>query len=519
MHHLAAPGDGDRAERSFATAVFRPVAWAGMLLALPLLALAVYQCRDLANDDAFITYRYARNLIAGLGFVFNPGEKVLGTSTPLYTLLLAPWARLDGLLPFVSNTIGCLSVGLQAWLVARILAKLGAGPHFAVAAGLFLLGGGIGSYWHVGMETNLLVALMAGSIERLLQGRTTQAAVLVGVAVLCRNDALVLAGLLAAELVVHQKKTWRDLLIPALSFAAILAPWALFACFYFGSPFPNSLAAKMHSLTVGRYLLGGGLQMARSTLAFSQQQSPTSLALSAAETPAEFFWGLVLIGLLGVAIVTSWRRKDAVAIPFLLPVLLLGAYAFIGPPIEHTWHLYPAAAMLFLAVAVGMFRLLAHVVRGKRPNRWLAWTGVFAVAAGSLAYLSTFASASEDDMYFGRRARALGEMGRVIAERVPVNQAISALEIGIVGYHCRNPIVDRAGIVTPGLSYHSSSLGHSMRQAWLLHPTDYLVVIPLEYRMVAGAVDVLKVVDGYGYKPLALVRRSHPVPAEATQAR
>ena len=56
-------------------------------------------------DDAYITFRYARNLVEEAGLVYNPpsaalrrgsgqgsghcGERVLGTTTPLYTLLLA----------------------------------------------------------------------------------------------------------------------------------------------------------------------------------------------------------------------------------------------------------------------------------------------------------------------------------------------------------------------------------------------------------------------------------------------
>src|SRR5438552_180061 len=40
-------------------------------------------------DDSYITYRYALNLLHGHGLVFNPGEYVLSTTTPLYTLLLA----------------------------------------------------------------------------------------------------------------------------------------------------------------------------------------------------------------------------------------------------------------------------------------------------------------------------------------------------------------------------------------------------------------------------------------------
>ena len=41
------------------------------------------------GDDAYITFRYARNIAAGLGFVYNQGEYILGTTTPLLTLILA----------------------------------------------------------------------------------------------------------------------------------------------------------------------------------------------------------------------------------------------------------------------------------------------------------------------------------------------------------------------------------------------------------------------------------------------
>ena len=38
-------------------------------------------------DDAFITFRYARNLADGLGPVFNPGEAVEGYTTFLWMLV------------------------------------------------------------------------------------------------------------------------------------------------------------------------------------------------------------------------------------------------------------------------------------------------------------------------------------------------------------------------------------------------------------------------------------------------
>src|SRR3989337_1683613 len=47
-------------------------------------------------DDAYITFRYAQNLIAGEGLVYNPGEAVLGTTTPVYAVLLAGLGLFSG---------------------------------------------------------------------------------------------------------------------------------------------------------------------------------------------------------------------------------------------------------------------------------------------------------------------------------------------------------------------------------------------------------------------------------------
>ena len=33
-------------------------------------------------DDAYIFYTYARNIATGQGYVFNPGERILGTTSP-----------------------------------------------------------------------------------------------------------------------------------------------------------------------------------------------------------------------------------------------------------------------------------------------------------------------------------------------------------------------------------------------------------------------------------------------------
>ena len=40
-----------------------------------------------ANDDQFILYKYIDNIVSGRGLVYNFGEKVLGFTSPLFTLL------------------------------------------------------------------------------------------------------------------------------------------------------------------------------------------------------------------------------------------------------------------------------------------------------------------------------------------------------------------------------------------------------------------------------------------------
>ena len=77
------------------------------------------------QDDAFISFRYARNLLEGHGLVFNPGEYVEGYSNFLWVLELAALWGAFGLRPehtapwlSVACTIGTLAAML--WWVGRL---------------------------------------------------------------------------------------------------------------------------------------------------------------------------------------------------------------------------------------------------------------------------------------------------------------------------------------------------------------------------------------------------------------
>ena len=53
-----------------------------LIAALLLVAFCYGSHLEHSTDDAYITYRYARNLADGHGMVFNPGVHHLGTTAP-----------------------------------------------------------------------------------------------------------------------------------------------------------------------------------------------------------------------------------------------------------------------------------------------------------------------------------------------------------------------------------------------------------------------------------------------------
>ena len=115
---------------SFAT---RHGAWIH-LLSLPWLALLAWltSVAWFLTDDAFISFRYVRNLLEGHGLVFNPGEYVEGYTNFLWILELAALWGLFGLRPeqaapwlSIAYTGGTLAA-LWWWLARSPRAMTGA---------------------------------------------------------------------------------------------------------------------------------------------------------------------------------------------------------------------------------------------------------------------------------------------------------------------------------------------------------------------------------------------------------
>ncbi|MCB1054955.1 MAG: hypothetical protein KDD11_05515, partial [Acidobacteria bacterium] len=137
-----------------------PWLWGLLALWVLIAALFAYRLAGQALDDVFITYRYARSFAEGQGLVFNPGERVFGTTAPGWALVLG---TLSWLLHVPVNVLGTLSTAASLLALATLLLfesrRSGRTLEAAVAGTLIL---GTAYFWvHNGLEVFPALTLLA----------------------------------------------------------------------------------------------------------------------------------------------------------------------------------------------------------------------------------------------------------------------------------------------------------------------------------------------------------------------
>ncbi len=228
-------------------------------------------------DDAFISFRYARNLVQGVGLTFNPGDVVEGYTNFLWTILVAGFMAL-GFEPVVTAQVLCTIISLATLLVSYRLAEAwwggrwwcGLPPLLLAVNAPFLLYTARGS----GMETALVTLLALVALWRIWQAHTIRTGGLAGLVcalvMATRPDGalvvaagvggLVLAGFTGMSLHRCQKHgrsaCLRVALGVLLGFLALYGPYFLWRYWYYGYLLPNTFYAKVGA-TLPQLVRGG----------------------------------------------------------------------------------------------------------------------------------------------------------------------------------------------------------------------------------------------------------------------
>ena len=167
------------------------------LLVLPLLAittrLLIFLFIPHTYEDSFITFRYAENLANGYGLVYNIGEKVYGTTTPLFAIILAFFNVLGISCVVSSLVINLISEGITSIIVYKFLKDYSKGIIPVIISLLFVFSPSNISWSIQGMETAFFSAVIALSFYFLYQRRYLPALMFGFLSSMIRIDGLSVA--------------------------------------------------------------------------------------------------------------------------------------------------------------------------------------------------------------------------------------------------------------------------------------------------------------------------------------
>lgn len=214
------------------------------------------------TEDAFISFRYARNLLEGHGLVFNPGERVEGYSNFLWTLELAAIWGVFGIKPehaapwlSVACTVGTLAALLWWGLRAPAL------PHRKLTTWLALglvCSSATFAVWTSGggLETRqftlfIVLAVVSLALYRRNRWGLLAASLSLAAASLTRPEGQLIAALCCGWFVIQSmadagrlRPDWRGMAYLIAPCAILIAAHFLFRYAYYGEWLPNTYYAK-----------------------------------------------------------------------------------------------------------------------------------------------------------------------------------------------------------------------------------------------------------------------------------
>jgi hypothetical protein len=397
-------------------------------------------------DDAYITFRYARNVAAGHGFAFNPGPPLLGTTSPLFAVM-ASFLHLVRL-PIEASIVGLNTV---CDVLSLVITWIGVGSRNTQLEGilfaLFFASSPIATRIAVGgMEVNVFLLLSTLSILLYHKDRRTLAIGVTAVSVFLRPEGVALVGLLLLL-------DWSDRGLASgtqLGVVAVLiiVPVLALVGWHFGHIVPQSVLAK------ARHLNSSPFPVVREFL--FADPSTAILLLPAV-------WGAAT-----VANINQFSRTVGV-----WGVVYLLAYLIMRP---HVWSWYgePVHYAEFVLAAVGCGDFIRRVPTLRAwltEGRLLRGGGVAIVAVWIAILWVRGASAVTTSVY-----RPLEAWCR---EHISAQDTIVASDVGAIGYFSGARIYDVSGLVwADALTYKSVA--------------DVIEAIRPDYLFLAATVDQMR---------------------------
>lgn len=393
-------------------------------------------------DDPYITFRYADNLRNGFGFVYNQGDEVLSTTTPLFTMILTAFAVLGANIPVSAFLLGAISLvlgGICLWDLANSWNKPIAAWFAMLVYPFFpLLLGTLSS------ETPLFLLFCLSAFALYTRKRYHLTAVVAAFALLLRPEGAIVILILLIDYMVVMRKPFPW--IPALIFILIIAPWMIYATVNFGSPIPTTLEAKRH----------------QGSMAISPSFFPRFFSIiERSYLPRWQYWLGAVAAALGIF---STSKKDR-GLWLLLSWAILHfiSFSFFGVS-GYYWYYAPLVPSFIIAAGVGVDELFNFVMTKSEQIKLAAKSiGVFIALGAAVSLASHVHSLSRE---LDPRLQLYKSIGEWLEQNTKPDAVVGSLEVGIIGFYSKRTMIDFAGIIqpeiaerlTPSSTYEDSTL-------------------------------------------------------------
>jgi arabinofuranosyltransferase len=426
--------------------------WVYALVAVViLLAHQAFYYRDLgrdAVDDAYISFRYADNLVAGHGLVFNPGERVEGYTNFLWTVLLALFMRM-GVSASASSIVLGGAFGLATlWLVYRFCQmEWPDRPVVAVVGMLCLAVDGSFALWAVsGMETSMFSFLVLAAVTcHVWEWKTDKPGFLSGavaaLAAMTRPEGLlvfvVLMGhQLLARLVVQRRLPVVADVAKAGAFVTLYLPYYLWRYYYYGFLLPNTFYAKV--------AVGDATAQIRRGLSHTATFGRLHLS-----------WLLPLI-----AAVPIVKRRISFWLTACLAVLLtyMAYITYVGGDWSVGRFFVPILPLSYVLVATGLVELydtakgwLSRRAVSSRALRAFQWSAAACLLLGLTGLFNSSSLEGEHKLFVARfqaakATHARVTMGKWLRDNVPADTYIAVDAAGQIPYYSGLRTLDMFGV-------------------------------------------------------------------------
>lgn len=391
-------------------------------------------------DDAYISFRYAKNFAQGNGLVFNIGQRVEGYTNFLWTFILG-FASKSGF--DIVNASQCLGVAFAVltlvltYILALNVAKERGWPSYAAAIppAILALYPGM-AYWALsGMEVMLLSALVTGFYLMAFTDRHTPLTMIItgvlgALAAMTRLEIVLLWPVVVAAQMLRNDVAPRKKIAAMLGIGATMV--IIFGCYflwrfsYYGELMPNTYYAKVGGSLVDR-LRGGFMYSIEFMLCWLM---PIALLLWIA-APMKRWSMAIFTSIVIYVLYATWTGGDHFPwLRFYFPII-------------------PLVAVFVTEMVVK----LADQFNFK--NQYIVGVYKFAISAALVVTIAGIAlrvdilSAQGHRLLVGKWQR----IGIWASRSLPQNSSIVLAPIGVISYYCNNNIVDILGLTDKEIAH------------------------------------------------------------------